>query len=245
MRSLIAAVVSRLGFRFGRAVIPVDMEQDFLTLRASCAPFSMTSIERMYALWGAVRHLVLSRIEGDFVECGVWRGGSAMLMASTLLRHGETRTLWLYDTFAGMTEPSSADRDCAGVDAYSKWKAGARDGLSDWCRAELEVVRDNMRRTAYPESAIKFVVGPVEETLKSDVPDRIALLRLDTDWYASTRAELEVLYPRLAPGGVLIVDDYGHWQGARRAVDEYFARQDVVAPFLARLDYTGRLAIKP
>ena len=77
--------------------------------------------------------------------------------------------------------------------------------------------------TGYPPERIHFVRGPVEETLPAGAPDEIALLRLDTDWYESTRHELEHLYPRLAAGGVLLVDDYGHWEGARKAVDEYFA----------------------
>lgn len=91
---------------------------------------------------------------------------------------------------------------------------------------------------------LEFVIGPVEETLITKVPERIALLRLDTDWYESTRAELEYLYPRLVVGGVLIVDDYGHWKGARKAVDEYFAALGNDAPLLNRLDYTGRMAVR-
>jgi hypothetical protein len=88
------------------------------------------------------------------------------------------------------------------------------------------------------------VSGPVETTLPAQAPDRLALLRLDTDWYASTRHELEQLYPRLVREGVLIVDDYGHWEGAREAVDEYFAANGP-APLLQRVDYTGRMAVKP
>jgi O-methyltransferase len=83
----------------------------------------------------------------------------------------------------------------------------------------------------------------VEDTLPDQAPERIALLRLDTDWYASTKHELEQLYPRLAEGGVLIVDDYGHYEGARRAVDEYF-RAAGEPVLLNRIDFSGRLVIK-
>jgi O-methyltransferase len=88
-----------------------------------------------------------------------------------------------------------------------------------------------------------LVPGRVEETLAFDLPDQIALLRLDTDWYESTKVSLEQLYPRLVPGGVLIIDDYGHWQGCRKAVDDYFYKTDQKI-LLQRIDYTGRIGIK-
>jgi predicted O-methyltransferase YrrM len=104
-------------------------------------------------------------------------------------------------------------------------------------------VRETVARAGYPAERIHFVKGAVEETIPRTLPGPLALLRLDTDWYQSTRHELVHLYPLLAPGGVLIVDDYGHWQGAARAVDEYFAAHPP-GPLLTRIDYTGRLAVK-
>ncbi|MCW2967337.1 MAG: macrocin O-methyltransferase, partial [Solirubrobacteraceae bacterium] len=104
-------------------------------------------------------------------------------------------------------------------------------------------VRNTVLGTGYPPERIHFVRGPVEETLPEHAPERLALLRLDTDWYESTRAEMEHLYPRLSDGGVLIIDDYGHWDGARRAVEEHFAANGD-APLLHRIDYTGRIGIK-
>jgi O-methyltransferase len=109
--------------------------------------------------------------------------------------------------------------------------------------ASLQEVRSNMASTGIATERVHYVSGPVEETIPRSVPERIALLRLDTDWYESTRHELEHLWDRLEPGGVLIVDDYGHWAGAREAVDEFFAaRED--APLLSRVDYTGRMGVK-
>lgn len=156
------------------------------------------------------------------------------------------RPLWLFDTFEGMTRPESVDIDLRSRDAADQL-ALDRDPLapdSPWCFSPLEEVRANLGSTGYPADALHFVPGPVEQTLPVADPGPIALLRLDTDWYRSTLVELEVLYPRLVQGGILIIDDYGHWQGCRRAVDDYFAREQVPI-FLTRMDYTGRMGVKP
>jgi len=108
----------------------------------------------------------------------------------------------------------------------------------------LEEVRHNLSNVGYPDDRIKLVKGLVEATLPNKAPSKIALLRLDTDWYESTRHELIHLYPRLAQRGVLIIDDYGHWEGAQKAVDEYI-RDNNLPVLLNRIDYTGRIAIKP
>jgi hypothetical protein len=107
-------------------------------------------------------------------------------------------------------------------------------------RADVEA---NVRSTGYPFEQFTFVEGDVSQTLQQTVPEKIALLRLDTDWYESTKTELEVLYPRLSVGGVCIFDDYGHWQGARRAVDEYFDGLGY-RPYMHPIDYSGRVLIK-
>lgn len=188
---------------------------------------TMTDSARVDAVYEAARQVVDLGILGDLVECGVYRGGCSMAMALGIHAAGSTdRTIWLYDTFAGMTRPTELDvRLHDGQDALPKFEERATgQNSADWCAADVETVRANMRLTGYPEDQIRFVVGPVEETLRTTVPERIALLRLDTDWYESTKVELEVLLPRLSPGGVLIVDDYNHWSGSRRAVDEYFSR---------------------
>jgi elongation factor P hydroxylase len=91
---------------------------------------------------------------------------------------------------------------------------------------------------------VHLVQGLVEETLPAQAPESIALLRLDTDWYKSTLHELEHLYPRLVRGGVLLIDDFGYWQGARQATEEYFARHPP-APLLVAVDQTGRVGVRP
>ncbi|MFM8414705.1 MAG: TylF/MycF/NovP-related O-methyltransferase [Planctomycetota bacterium] len=223
--------------------LPPDIDAATRAIVEAVAPFTMTSPERIVALRDAVRHACRHRIPGDIVECGVWRGGSMMAAALALLELGERRTLHLFDTFEGMPPPGDVDRDIAGVPAAGLLAAEDRQTGDTWAWSPLEDVRANVLSTGYPAKFVRFVPGRVEETIPAHAPERIAVLRLDTDWYESTRHELEHLFPRLAVGGVLIIDDYGHWQGARRAVDEYLASTGTRL-FLSRIDYTGRLAIK-
>ncbi len=205
----------------------------------------MVSRERLYAQFQAVQYAVRNGLEGDIVECGVWRGGASMLTALTLLSLGDTtRRLWLYDTFAGMTEPTAVDvSPWDGAIAHRRWKSKQSNTVNKWCYGSLDEVRHNMTSTLYPMANVNLVQGDVLQTLKQTVPEKIAVLRLDTDWYESTRMELEVLYPRLITRGVLLIDDYGAWQGCKKAVDTYL-RDNQISILLQRTDYTGRMAVK-
>jgi hypothetical protein len=207
-------------------------------------PFTMTSPERIVAVCKAVEYVVTNRIPGDFVECGVWRGGSSMAAALALSRF-EARDvgLHLYDTFEGMSAPGEHDLQAQSGRSAADLLARAEKDERIWCVASLEDVQRNLASTAYPAGRITYVQGKVEETIPGHVPDQISILRLDTDWYDSTAHELAHLYPRLAVGGVLIIDDYGYWAGARKAVDDYFAANRP-APLLNRIDGTGRIAVK-
>ena len=224
--------------------MPLDFEQTDIELYRRVDDYTMTTPPRVYALARAVEYVAAREIPGAIVECGVWRGGSMMAAALTLLRLGVIdRDLYLFDTFTGMTPPS--DEDVRGSGERAADLLAAEGPESDiWAIASLEDVRDAVLGVGYPVERIHFVKGPVEETLPARAPDEIALLRLDTDLYASTKHELVHLYPRLARGGVLILDDYGYWQGARRAVDEYLSERNVPL-LLNRIDNTGRLALKP
>jgi hypothetical protein len=213
---------------------------------------TMTTPRRIAALCDSVEHAVQAEVPGAIVECGVWKGGSMMAAALTLLRLGAAdRDLYLFDTFQGMPPPTGEDVFSA-YDGYAPmrhWRrrrrgAGAGGGgESSWHYVPAEQVRAAVLSTGYPASRVHLVEGKVEDTLPAAAPGAIAVLRLDTDWYESTRHELEHLYPRLSPGGVLILDDYGHYEGARRAVDEYFASHGG-RPLLSRIDYTGRVGVK-
>ena len=226
--------------------LPRGIDAEIAETIRQVRPYTMTSDQRIVALCDAVRYLVDNGIEGDVAECGVWKGGSMMAVARTLLQAGDTgRNLYLFDTFEGMTEPGGDDVSLDGETAAALMRAGSKDETDlVWCYAPLEQVRKTIHGVGYEPERIHFVEGRVEETIPGKAPDRIALLRLDTDWYESTRHELEHLYPRLVPGGVLIIDDYGHWQGARKAVDEYIAKHRLPI-LLHRIDYSGRCTIKP
>jgi len=205
-------------------------------------PLTMTSPERVAALCEAARYVSRAGIAGAVVECGVWAGGSMLAAARTLIAEGDTeRDLYLFDTFTGMTEPTEHDVSLRGEHASDV--LGRMDPNDPRLSSPLEIAQRVMAVSTYPADRVHFVKGRVEDTVPDQAPEQIALLRLDTDWYESTRHELEHLFPRLAIGGVLIIDDYGHWQGARKAVDEYFAAREERI-FLQRIDYTGRIAIR-
>jgi len=207
-------------------------------------PYTMTSVERVVALCQSVAYVEHQRVPGAIVECGVWKGGSMMAAALALLALDSTqRQLYLCDTFSGMTEPAPIDVDWQGRPARDLLHLPNAEGEAFRAACGLNDVKQAMMQTRYPWEKLIFVPGRVERTLPQQAPEQIALLRLDTDWYESTLHELEHLYPRLADGGVLIVDDYGHWQGAKRAVDQYFHERGIDAE-LRTIDYTGRLLIK-
>jgi hypothetical protein len=206
-------------------------------------PWTMTSYDRIFALVVAVRHLEHHGIAGDVVECGVWRGGSMQAVARTLLETGSTgRDLHLFDTFEGMPPPTDVDRRLDGAAAAELLETGEHKWLVQ-ARAGLDDVRAGMDTTGYPTERIHYHAGKVEDTIPAAAPERIALLRLDTDWYESTRHELEHLYPRVAPGGVVIIDDYDYWEGSRRAVDEFLTATGARL-LLVPVD-TARVAVKP
>ena len=249
MKKIVKAALASAGWELGRtadlqAQALADLSEADREIVARVHPFTMTSLERRASLLGAVDHIAKHRIAGDIVECGVWRGGSMMAVALALIARGDTsRHLYLYDTFEGMSEPTAEDKSVSGESAEAQLARTARDHAL-WAVASLEDVQANLWSTGYPREQIHFIKGKVEDTIPAMLPSRIALLRLDTDWYESTRHELAHLYPLLSRHGILIIDDYGHWQGARQAVDEFFAQQKF-RPLLSRLDYTGRLVIKP
>ena len=227
----------------GKRIVPFDVEEDFLEIHKRAQPNSMVSPERLYATYQAIKYAEANNIEGDVVECGVWKGGNSMVMAMTLINcNSEHRDIYLYDTFEGMVEPGEKDIDFKGQHSKGVWKKHQSSDVNEWCYSPLEEVQQNMASTGYPDDKVHFIKGKVEDTIPGNIPDKIAVLRLDTDWYESTVHELEHLFPRLADRGVLLIDDYGHWKGQQEAVDAYF--EDKFKPLLSRTDYSGRMMIK-
>lgn len=223
-----------------------DEYKEFEEIYNLCKPYTMTGIERMYALYKTTEYLVKNNIKGDIVECGVWRGGSSLVILKTLQKFGDTdRKVWLFDTNEGMSEPTDADKDFKSISAQQQLNTNDKNTSVIWAYATLEDVKNNISLTNYPFQNIHFIKGKVEDTLPDkNYFEQLALLRLDTDWFESTKIELELLYPKLISQGILLIDDYGHWQGCKKAVDEYFAAQKYF-PLLHRIDYTGRLFMKP
>ena len=222
----------------------LDFSEDERKVLATVRDFTMTSSARVVSLVRAVDYLVAERIPGDFVECGVAAGGSVMAMAIRLKMLGAAdRRIWLYDTFAGMSEPTDEDRGRFGEPAAPRYQKRLKDGVSTWINHPLEKVKAAVATTGYSENLIEYVSGKVEETLPKRRPQTVALLRMDTDWHASTAAEMEHLWPLLVPGGIAIADDYYRWRGSRKAIDEYLSARRIRV-FWARIDEHAAIAVK-
>lgn len=210
-----------------------------------CFPYTMTSKEAMYSLYSSTKYIEEAKIPGDFVECGVWKGGNIMLIAKVLnnLKIYDKK-IFLYDTFRGMPKPSKIDLKIKDLSsAYDKWKKNQNKKYNSWCYAPLQVVKKNVFSVGYPKKNFIFVKGKIENTIPKIIPNKIAILRLDTDFYSSIKHGLIHLFPRLSKGGVLIIDDYEYWSGAKKAVDEYI-KQNKIPILLIRIDSTVRLGIK-
>jgi len=249
MKGLIKGLFRRAGFDIVRYPPPhepsklQDLTDPEIKIVQSVNPYTLTGEERIAALMNAVGYVVENKIPGDIAECGVWRGGSMMAVALALMYHSDSsRHLYLYDTFEGMSAPTKHDQSFDGLSAQLQLQ---RDpvGTGVWCRSPIEDVRANVLSTGYPEERVHFIPGKVEETLPSIRPACLSLLRLDTDWYESTKHELIYLFPLLDPRGLLIIDDYGHWHGARKAVDEYLTERNLNL-YLHRVDYTCRVGVR-
>ena len=195
---------------------------EFLQIYRKCRLYTLTEDKKLMSLYASVHYINENNIDGDFVECGVWRGGCCMLMALTQLKYGsmaDKRKIYLYDTFYGMTNPGKKD----------PWYAHLFKGMG---AVSAEEVKRNMRTTGYPEQNVVFVHGDVLETIPAkEIPGKISLLRLDTDFYESTKHEMEQLFPLIVRGGVLIIDDYYSFAGARKAVDEYIEQNNINIQF--------------
>ncbi len=241
--SLVNSLLSHLGYKISHLYLPDD--PIFLQIMHDVKKLTMTSPDNMYALYSAVKYLTTANIDGDIVECGVWKGGSMLLCAKTISKYNFVpRNLYLYDTFRGMSEPDNVDVSLKSAQAALKyWKKKKNINYNSWCYATLEEVKKVFSRTEYPQELLHFIKGKVEDTIPADVPSKIALLRLDTDWYTSTYHELKYLYPKLVKGGVLIIDDYRAWKGSKEAVDKYFTERNIKMLLLG-IDSSAVIGIK-
>ncbi len=256
----IRAYLNRLIRFSGYSLFPTKLAEEAIFVRQipyatteerhildTCGPYTQTTRETRFALIRAVKYLICNDVPGAFVECGVWKGGSVMAMAMMLDNLGQARELYLFDTFDGMPPGSRLDVDLDGND--ERWYREKSDAILHfgkgraWNNISSETVQKNLSLLTSTKQKFHFVKGRVEETLPEKAPTSIALLRLDTDFYSSTKHELEHLFPLLVRGGILIIDDYGHFLGARRAVDDYFEANDIRI-LMHRIDYTSIIGIK-
>ncbi len=252
LKKSIRAGLQTLGFDLRRQPTSLRFPVEFSDVEKKAFDYvrahhlSMVSDERLFATILACKHVIEQEIPGDFVECGVFRGGNAILAKMMFDAYGVDRKVWLFDTFLGMTEPLDVDVDSSsGAPAIEHYEKMKRGGHNDWVYCPLDQVQANFANARLLDEKVIFVQGDVLTTLDSEpLPTAIAVLRLDTDWYESTKKELEVLYPRVTTGGALLIDDYGHFQGAQKATDEYFTGV-LSRPLLNYTDYTGRIGVKP
>ena len=224
---------------------PSDFSEDEIKIINSVQPYTMTGPERIFSLIQSVRYVTNYKIPGDIVECGVWKGGSMMAIAKTLLeQNNQEKQLYLFDTFEGMSKPEKIDvsiNKIPAIDYFNKLKTEIYS--SDWCLSPIDEVKSNLFSTNYDKSKIHFIKGNVETTLPMNEPKSISILRLDTDWYQSTKHELIHLFPKLSKGGVLIIDDYRHWKGVKKAVDEHI-KENKIQILLNRIDGSTCVGIK-
>ena len=250
IKNFIKNIINKSVLFFGYSIINenqkiIELTHNEKKLINLVKDYTMTPQIRIYSLIKALRHINQKKILGDYVECGVWKGGNIILFKKTLeLSNDYSRKIFAYDTFEGMTEPDENDVHISqNLNAKNLLKKDKNKKTNVWGVCSLEDVKNNIQTNVKNIDDIKFIKGPVEKTLdiQDNLPEKISLLRLDTDWYSSTKKELEILYKRVSPGGVIIIDDYGHWGGSKKAVDEFFLDKYV---WMHYIDYACRLIIK-
>ena len=259
MKNRFAKLINSLSKKFGYRFIKIqksDWSDNFIgiskfekkILKIS-SKYSMTGFERMFFLIKALKQIKIDNIEGDFVECGVWKGGNLILFQKIIEKlNFKNRKIFAYDTFSGMSQPGSFDLNVNNEKAatiVNKLKKKGVDSKKNIILTECDLkdVKKNFKENTKKNNNLICIKGEVEKTLKikKNLPKKISLLRLDTDWYQSTKTELEVLFPLLSKNGILIIDDYGYWKGSKKAVDEYFKYKKIN---LFKIDYTARYLFK-
>jgi hypothetical protein len=261
MKSLIQRMVNGLGYEVRRKVVAPgqadedvsDFDREALEKIRIVHRHTMLPYGRLYSLYDQAVYCEKAGVPGAFVECGTWKGGAVGLMALANLAHGKARRrIHLFDSFDSIPEP---DETVDGAKAIKESRAagGGTQGrlvpLENFyeSRGVLQTNRDLLENAVgYSPDCLRYHQGWFQDTLPRDAAEvgEIAILRLDGDWYASTKVCLEHLYPHVVSGGFVIIDDYGCYEGCKKAVDEYMARNGITA-YLHQIDSAGRYLIKP
>lgn len=209
---------------------------------------TLCSREGIVSLIRSVEHVIVNNIPGALLECGVFVGGNIQAMIKTVQACGRNDIdIYAYDTFKGMPKPEAIDFEFKVGPAYDQWKrqqnADSTTG-SRWVRYSLPLVLEQILPLGYPRERLHFVRGMVEKTIPRYAPEKIALARFDTDFYSSTRHEFEHLYPRVSPGGIIYIDDYGAFLGSQTATDEYIKNNNLPVSLVV-IDEHVRMIVKP
>ena len=198
---------------------------DFIEYFVKCKNYTMLSRERLYDLYQSIIYTQKSGVIGDIVEIGCWAGGALAMSALTLsgLRQDKIK-IWGYDTFNGHNKPSQ--------DEYDVWGKNQADVFSelngkDWAKVDIDTVKNNLKEIGIDSKSYKLIEGKIEETSNKYFPDNISILRIDVDWYEPTIISLNKFYPLISRYGILIIDDYGHHSGSKKAVDQYFSNKNI------------------
>ncbi len=189
--------------------------------------YTMVTNKKLINLYNLVHKAINLDLPGDIVECGVWHGGSAAVMAVALrdLPHTEERTLWLFDSFQGLPPPDEKD----GRKAKEKYFQG-------WNRGDPQKVEEIFGKCGVSMDSVRIVPGWFESTLKTTPVGSIAILHIDADWYSSVNTVLETLYYKVVPGGFIVLDDYGVWPGCSQAVADFFLKHSIEDIVISRLE---------
>jgi O-methyltransferase len=196
----------------------------------TAAARSLCSPERLRGLRALAADVAQRNLTGDVAECGVYRGGSAAVLADQLLHRSPTTAMWLFDAFDGMPKPGAED-------PAEAWTEVGRYASSEGA------VRETFAAARVPFDRVHIVAGRFEETLPRFAPPPLVFLHVDCDWYASVKLCLSTLYDAVVTGGIVVIDDFGHWEGCRRAVEQFFAERGI-QPTLIAIDYTSHYFVK-
>lgn len=208
-------------------------------------PYTMVSAKRLSNIYRLAESAEKQKIPGAFAECGVWKGGCSAVMAFIAKKYLSGRKLWLFDSFEGLPEPTEEDGQAA--KGYARGRAEGKLSAINECVGPLEDVKKIFFELLDINPAEVIISkGWFQNTLPVEKHriGKIAILRLDGDWYASTKTCLENLYDNVVPGGYVVIDDYVHWAGCKKAVDEFLAKKNITAKLIT-IDETGVYFQKP
>jgi len=216
-----------ISYRYKDEIDQLDIPDWKKQIAYEATPYTASWFEPIIHLIDATESIIVNNIPGDFVECGVWMGGSCMIMAEVMKHYNQPRTIWMYDTYDGIPVPDAIDNnvDYGSLrDLFFEENRLDEDGKSSWCYTSLYDVQLNMNSIEYP-GKIEYVEGLVEDTIPQTIPEQIAMLRVDVDLVKPTKWIFKHMYPRLVSSGCLIVDDYGHFPNLAASVDEYLQQK--------------------